>query len=145
LNHISDSLDSKTGPLIASSGVAHFLKTAFVSWVARFVGLPIQIDPQATAKTKATNAQPRPIDFELVVVRVTPGRTQEFVTALYRRWAPGDTAKCRLCRFCVAHNDGCLMVISEGISREDAPLFDVTGLAFDPSAVIPPKPKGGVA
>lgn len=49
-----------------------------------------------------------------------------YATAIYREWADGDRAKCRLCSLCTAANDrGCLRVVtqSQPMSRETARLF----------------------
>ena len=61
-----------------------------------------------------------------VNVPCTPGTW----AAISRTWAPGDTAKCRLCPQCTAHDDGCLIVVMKHVDRADAPLLDLNRPGF---------------
>jgi hypothetical protein len=70
--------------------------------------------------------QPAPIDHD--VCHYTSGRP---ITAIVRRWAPGDSGpggRCRLCRSCCARNDLCLIVVGRHVARDEAPLFSTVGL-----------------
>ncbi len=67
--------------------------------------------------------QPRPERTRVVYYR-TVGRT---ITAIMRRWRPGDTARCQLCSQCRAYDDGCLMVFPRKIPKDEAPLASSRG------------------
>jgi len=62
--------------------------------------------------------QPEPLSCLIAIVHSH--------TAIYRHWAPGDPARCRLCpgRSCTADAfDNCLVLTSQVVPDEEAELF----------------------
>lgn len=53
------------------------------------------------------------------------------VTAIARLWAPGDTARCRLCEVCTARGDLCVVGTTEQIPDEEMWLFSLRGSPAD--------------
>src|SRR4051812_16206478 len=57
------------------------------------------------------------------------------VTAIARTWAPGDTARCRLCPACTAHRGLCVIQVEGPVADAAAPLFARRGPPGDLDAV----------
>jgi hypothetical protein len=68
--------------------------------------------------------QPRPVEVRTAQVRVDRGAA----TAIYRAWAPGDVARCRLCPNCSAYRDACLIVVGQLVSKESGATFSTWGM-----------------
>ena len=80
-----------------------------------------------TARQTILPFQPHPVRTRVAHLR----RGGERITAIFRRWKPGDSGpqgRCRLCPACTAYADGCLLLIAAHIPRESAPLFSLTGV-----------------
>lgn len=73
--------------------------------------------------------EPSPIDNRRIKPDPQPAplkchvSTLEGVTAIARAWAPGDAARCRLCRECTACDDLCVVQVAAPVADEDASLF----------------------
>jgi hypothetical protein len=69
--------------------------------------------------------QLQPMPTKCVVAHHRVGR--QVVTAIGRGWAPGDSARCRLCACCSAEDECCLIIVSEHVREDLAPLFSTVG------------------
>lgn len=49
--------------------------------------------------------------------------TSQVVTAIWRTWKPGDTARCRLCPVCTASGDECLIQTDAKLGAADPRSF----------------------
>lgn len=78
--------------------------------------------------------QPRPVETRCAAM---PCGLQT-VTAIYRRWAPGESRQCRLCPACGAQDDACLILVNQRVEASETPLYDATAEPdlnwIDPSA-----------
>ncbi|MGZ5996118.1 MAG: hypothetical protein ACXWN0_10595 [Isosphaeraceae bacterium] len=65
------------------------------------------------------------------------------VTAIFRRWSPGDAARCRLCDVCAARDDACLLLTSARLEPHELPLFGGKLACDAPPPVEQPAPGAG--
>jgi hypothetical protein len=65
--------------------------------------------------------RPQPIPIQTLSVQ------RGGVTAILRRWMPGDTIACRLCPLgtCSATNDACLVAVDGFVDAENAPFYRI--------------------
>jgi hypothetical protein len=70
--------------------------------------------------------QPIPIETRIAHLRNAAG----WMTALYRRWRPGDSRLCHLCPRgeCCAEEDACLLLVPVRVSEIEAARFSTVGL-----------------
>lgn len=73
---------------------------------------------------KGHSSQPRPLSTWISHFPATGGT----VTAIFRRWKPGDAGRCRLCEACCAWRDGCLITVGMEVVETSAALFDARRL-----------------
>lgn len=59
-------------------------------------------------------------------------RGQE-ATAVWRRFAEGESRRCRLCDNCDAVEDSCLKLFNFHVPTPKAPLFDSRGIPVEPA------------
>jgi hypothetical protein len=97
---------------------------------------------RTTAPSPTVPLQPWPVEVRTAPIRRCVGLTS---TAIFRRWAPGDSGpegRCRLCAVCTAHDDACLILVDEYVPPEQAALFSAADLlarrGFDPEDFDPP-------
>lgn len=62
------------------------------------------------------------------------------VSAIYRKWNPGDVEHCRLCDRCNAHNDECLILIEGKLTAARGQMLDLTGRETQREAAGQPDP-----
>lgn len=77
-----------------------------------------------TIAGKIVSMRPYPVE-----VRVSHYRAGGMaVTGIYRRWHPGDTAFCKRCPICTAHDDACLITVGMFVPKDQAADFDASSL-----------------
>jgi hypothetical protein len=72
---------------------------------------------------------PQPVPLVTFVSRLNG------VTAIGRRWEPGDTRRCRLCPDCTAEHDldGCLITTEDEVATDEANLYSFDSWGDEPS------------
>lgn len=74
-------------------------------------------------------------DSEIIAIQPKPTTTLKtrfwiantHVTAIARQWNDDDPLRCRLCDYCSAVSNMCLVMVTGDVSAESAPLFSTVG------------------